>query len=523
MEKVFVYDTTLRDGAQAEGISFSDTGKVRFACLLDDFGIDYIEGGFAGSNPRDRKFFNDIRKEKLNHSRIVAFGSTRRADVDAKDDVQLAGLLAADTEWVTIYGKSWLLHVSDVLRTTAQSNLQMIADTVGHLKVNGRQVIFDAEHFYDGYKDNAEYAMQALDAAVKEGASAVVLCDTNGGTMPHEAFEITSQVCKRFPDLEIGAHTHNDSGLAVAVALEAVRAGARHVQGTINGYGERTGNANLVTILPSLELKMGFNCIGRDNLKKIHKVSVISDDLTNQLGDPRQPFVGRASFSHKAGAHVNAVQKNPVTFEHIKPESVGNARHILISELSGGSNIKMKAEELGVDISAVDKEQIQAILAAVKEKEKKGYSYESADGSFKILLHKVLDQHKPFFELEGFRCIVEKRGPNEPCLSEATIKVKVKGETALTAGEGDGPVDALNQALRKALVRFYPEIEEVSLSDYRVRILDPKNATSAVTRVLVESGDGKRTWGTVGVSENIIEASWQALLDSVEVKLYDSE
>ncbi len=523
MEKVFVYDTTLRDGAQSEGISFSDNGKVRFACMLDDLGIDYIEGGFAGSNPRDRKFFDDIRKERLNHSRIVAFGSTRRPRMDAKDDPQLAGLLAADTEWVTIYGKSWLLHVTDVLRTTAENNLQMIADTVGYLKAAGRNVIFDAEHFYDGYKNDSEYAMKALDAAVKEGASAVVLCDTNGGTMPHEAFEITSDVCKRFPDFEVGVHTHDDSGLAVAVSLEAIRAGARHVQGSINGYGERTGNANIITIVPSLEMKMGYSCIGTDNLKKLYKVSVIADDLTNQIGDPRRPFVGRAAFSHKAGAHVNAVQKNTATFEHIDPAAVGNERHILVSELSGGANVKMKAEELGVDVSAMDKEQIRAVLAAVKEKETEGYSYESADGSFKILLHKVLDQHKPFFELEGFRCIVEKRGPHEPCISEATIKVKVKGETELMAGEGDGPVDALNEALRKALVRFYPEIDNVSLTDYRVRILDPKNATSAVTRVQIESGDGERTWGTVGVSENIIEASWQALLDSVEVKLYESK
>ncbi len=523
MEKVFVYDTTLRDGAQAEGVSFSDKGKVRFALMLDDMGVDYIEGGFAGSNPRDRKFFDDIRSEKLNHTRIVAFGSTRRADTDASEDPQLAGLLAADTEWVTIYGKSWLLHVKDVLRTSAQNNLQMIADTVGHLKSKGRNVIFDAEHFYDGYKNNPEYALKALEAAVREGASSVVLCDTNGGTMPHEAFEITSLVCKRFPGMEVGVQTHNDSGLAVAVSLEGVRAGARHVQGTINGYGERTGNANIITILPSLELKMGFNCIGRNNLKKLYKVSVIADDLTNQLGDPRRPFVGRASFSHKAGAHVNAVLKNTATFEHIDPSVVGNERHILVSELSGGANVKMKAEELGVDVSSMDKKQVQAVLAAVKEKETEGYSYESADGSFKILLHKVLDQHKPFFELDGFRCIVEKRGPHEPCISEATIKIKVKGETELMAGEGDGPVDALNEALRKALVRFYPEIDSVSLTDYRVRILDPKNATSAVTRVQIESGDGEHTWGTVGVSENIIEASWQALLDSVEVKLYDSE
>jgi 2-isopropylmalate synthase len=523
MEKVFTYDTTLRDGAQSEGVSFSDSGKLRFARMLDDFGIDYIEGGFAGSNPRDRKFFEDIRREKLSHARIVAFGSTRRADMDAAADPQLAGLLAADTEYVTIYGKSWLLHVTDVLRTTATNNLQMIADTVGHLKSQGRKIIFDAEHFYDGFKNNPEYALKSLEVAVREGAYALVLCDTNGGTLPHESFEITSRVCRHFPDVEIGAHTHDDSGLGVAVALEAVRAGARHVQGTINGYGERTGNANLITIIPSMELKMGFVCVGSENLKKLHKVSVVADDLTNQRTDPRRPYVGRASFSHKAGAHVNAVRKNPATFEHIDPAAVGNQRRILISELSGGTNVRMKAEELGVDLSAITKEQIGSVLAAVKNKENEGYSYESADGSFKILLHKILDQHKPFFELLGFRCIVEKRGPQEPCISEATIKVRVKGETELTAGEGEGPVDALNQALRKALVRFYPEIDTVSLTDYRVRILDPKNATRAVTRVLVESGDGRRSWGTVGVSENIIEASWQALLDSVEVKLIDVE
>lgn len=521
MDKVYIYDTTLRDGAQGEGISFSDTGKVRLACILDDLGVDYIEGGFAGSNPRDRKFFEDVRRENLRHSRIVAFGSTRRTNMDAKDDPQLQGLLAAETEWVTIYGKSWLLHVIGVLRTDAAGNLQMIADTVGHLKSHGRQVIFDAEHFFDGYKSDSGYALQALGAAVKEGAASVVLCDTNGGTLPHEVFEITTRVCNRFPDLEVGIHTHDDSGLAVASALEAVRAGARQVQGTINGYGERTGNANLITILPLLELKMGFNCVGRERLKNLRKVSVVANDLTNQRNDPRQPFVGKASFCHKAGAHVNAVLKNAATFEHIQPEAVGNQRHILISELAGGANIKMKAAELGVDVTTVGTEQIQAVLTAVKEKENQGYSYESADGSFKILMHKALHQHKPFFELQGFRCIVEKRGPDEPCLSEATIKLKVNGETALTAGEGDGPVDALNQALRKALVRFYPEVEAVTLSDYRVRILDPEHATSAVTRVLIESGDGERVWGTVGVSENIIEASWQALLDSVEVKLYD--
>ncbi len=519
--KIFLYDTTLRDGAQGEGISFSDSGKVRFARLLDEFGIDYIEGGFAGSNPRDRRFFEDIRKEKLSQARITAFGSTRRVDVDVQGDPQLAGLLAAETEWVTIYGKSWLLHVKDVLRTTGDNNVQMIADTVGFLRAARRQVFFDAEHFFDGYKSDPAYALRALGAAVREGAAGVVLCDTNGGSLPHEVFEITRAVCAAFPDVQVGIHTHNDGGLAVANALEGVRAGSRQVQGCINGYGERTGNANLVSIVPALELKMGYVCVGHERLKKLREVALVTDDLANQRADPRQPYVGRSAFSHKAGAHVNAIQKNPKTFEHIEPEAVGNQRHVLVSELSGAANVMMKAAELGTDIEGLDKERARAILEEVKRRENKGYSYESADGSFKILLQKVLNQHKPFFELEGFRVIVEKRGSEEPCLSEATVKVKVNGVTELTAGEGHGPVDALNAALRQALTRFYPEIEHIVLTDYRVRILDPQDATRAVTRVLIESGDGARQWGTVGVSENIIEASWQALLDSIEYKLFE--
>jgi 2-isopropylmalate synthase len=520
--KVTIYDTTLRDGAQGEGVSFSDSGKVRFAKMMDEFGIDYIEGGFAGSNPRDQQFFKDIKKEKLSFARIAAFGSTRRADLDAKNDPQLKGLLAADTEWVTIYGKSWLLHVTDVLKTTGKNNLQMIADSVGFLKSNGRKVFFDAEHFFDGYKADSEYALKALAAALREGASGVVLCDTNGGCLPHEVFTITKAVCKAFPKVEVGIHVHNDGGLAVANSLEAVRAGACQVQGTINGYGERTGNANLVSIIPSLELKMGRVCVGAKNLRRLREVSLVTDDLANQRVDSRQPYVGNTAFSHKAGMHVNAVQKNTKTFEHIAPEQVGNQRHVLISELSGASNVLMKAQELGIDVSDISKEDSRAVLEELKVRENKGYSYEAADGSFKILLQKVLNKHKPFFELEGFRVIVEKRGREAPCISEATIKVKVGNETELTAGEGHGPVDALNAALRAALTRFYPEIDDIALTDYRVRILDPKLATRALTRVLIESGDGKSQWGTVGVSENIIEASWQALLDSVEHKLFEA-
>lgn len=519
--KVTIYDSTLRDGAQGESVSFSDTGKMRFVKVLDEFGIDYIEGGFAGSNPRDQKFFKDIKKENLSCSRIVAFGSTRRASLEAKDDPQLQGLLAADTEWVTIYGKSWLLHVTDVLKTTGANNLQMIADTVGFLKGAGRKVFFDAEHFFDGYKADPEYALKTLSSAVREGAMGVVLCDTNGGCLPHEIFAITKVVREAFPTTEIGIHVHNDSGLAVANSLEAVRAGARQVQGTINGYGERTGNANLVSIIPSLELKMGFLCVGEKNLRRLREVSLITDELANQRVDPRQPYVGSTAFSHKAGMHVNAVQKNTRTFEHIAPEQVGNQRHVLISELSGASNVLMKAQELGIDVSDISKQDLHAVLEELKLREHKGYSYESADGSFKILLHKVLNKHNPFFELEGFRVIVEKRGREAPCTSEATIKVKVGKDIELTAGEGEGPVDALNVALRAALTRFYPEIEDITLTDYCVRILDPKQATRAMTRVLIESGDGHSQWGTVGVSENIIEASWQALLDSVEHKLYE--
>ncbi len=519
--KVFVYDTTLRDGAQGEGISFSDSAKVRFAHLLDEFGVDFIEGGFAGSNPRDRRFFDDIRKERLAHVHVTAFGSTRRVDVDAQGDPQLAGLLAAETEWVTIYGKSALLHVREVLRTTPEKNLQIIADSVGFLRSAGRRVIFDAEQFFDGYKEDASYALAALEAARREGAAALILCDTNGGCLPHEIFNITQAVCATFPGVQIGIHTHNDSGLAVANTIESVRAGARHVQGCINGYGERTGNANLTSIIPALELKMGFDCVGRERLKKLRDVSIITDDLANQRPDARQPYTGRTAFSHKAGAHVNAVQKNVRTFEHIAPEEVGNQRYVLVSELSGASNVLLKAAELGISAEGLDKAQAREILEEVKRREDDGYSYESADGSFKILLQKTLKTHKPFFELEGFRVIVEKRSGGAPCVSEATVKIKVDGVTELTAGEGSGPVDALNAALRQALTRFYPEISGITLTDYRVRILDPEEATRAATRVLIESGDGESQWSTVGVSENIIEASWQALLDSIEYKLFE--
>ena len=518
--KVSIYDTTLRDGAQAEGVSFSSVGKLLLARRLDEFGVDYIEGGFPGSNPKDMAFFEAVQKETFKHAKIAAFGSTRRVKTKVQDDPIVQGLLKAKTPVVTIYGKSWKLHVKDVLRTTPAENLAMVGDTVAFLKDNGKEVIFDAEHFFDGYKNDPDYAMEVLLAAEKAGADTLVLCDTNGGCLPHEIYAITEKV-KQAAKADVGIHTHNDGGCGVANAIEAVRAGAVQVQGTMNGYGERCGNCNLTTMMPALQLKMGVSCINPRKMRHLRDLSLFVDDLVNLRSDVRAPFVGHAAFSHKGGAHVNAVQKNPETFEHIRPEEVGNERHVLVSEVSGGSSILLKAQEVGGGMAT--KEETAAILKELKALEHKGYTFEAADASFKILVQKVLKKHKPFFELEGFRVVVEKRGTEEPCISEATVKVRIKDTVAHTVAEGDGPVNALDGALRKAISPFFPEIENVQLADFRVRILDPQEATAATTQVQIESSDGKKTWGTVGVSENIIEASWLALLDSVEYKLFMQE
>lgn len=519
-QKVAIYDTTLRDGSQAEGVSFSSVGKLLLARRLDAFGVDYIEGGFPGSNPKDMAFFEAAQKETFKHAKIAAFGSTRRVKTKVKDDPIVQGLLLANTPVVTIYGKTWKLHVKDVLRTTPRENLAMVADTVAFLKEAGKEVIFDAEHFFDGYKHDPDYAMQVLAAAEAAGADVLVLCDTNGGCLPHEIFTITGTVTSTVKAI-VGIHPHNDIGTAVANALEAVRAGATHVQGTMNGYGERCGNANLTTIIPSLQLKMGVPCIDSRHMKHLRDLSLFVDDLINLRSDTRAPYVGQSAFGHKGGAHVNAVQKNPETFEHIHPDTVGNARHILVSELSGGSSILLKAEEVSGE--SASKEETAAILKELKALEHKGYSFESADASFRILVQKVLKKHKPFFELDGFRVIVEKRGKDEPCVSEATVKLRIGDQVLHTVSEGEGPVNALDRALREALRPLYPQIAKVQLMDFRVRILDPQEATAATTRVQIESGDGKTTWGTVGVSENIIEASWEALVDSVEYKLFADE
>ncbi len=520
-DKVWVYDTTLRDGAQGEGISFSAAGKLNFVKRLDEFGIDYIEGGFAGSNQKDMDFFAAVKKMELKHSKVAAFGSTRRANKRVQDDMFSTSLIKAGTPTVTIFGKTWKMHVEEVLRTSVEENMAMIYDTVAYLKDNGREVFFDAEHFFDGYKDDPEFAIKALESAVSAGADACVLCDTNGGTMPHEIYEITESVISAVGGV-IGIHTHNDSGMAVANAVESIRAGATHVQGTINGYGERCGNSSLCTLIPTLELKLGKSCLPKGKLKEMRDVSLHVDDLVNFRHDSKLPYVGKSAFAHKGGAHVNAVKKNSHTFEHIPPDLVGNERHILVSELSGGSNVLLKAVELGIGRKESE-EGAKEILASLKEMEAKGYSFESADASFKILIQKVLKKHKSFFDLEGFRVIIDKRNKDESCVTQAAIKVRVGDDVEHTVAEGDGPVDALNHALRKALTRFYPSIADVALRDFRVRILDPQEATAAITQVLIESGDGQEVWGTVGVSDNLIEASWEALVDSVEYKLFRDE
>ncbi len=521
MSKVAIYDTTLRDGAQAEGVSFSGAGKLRIAQRLDEFGIDYIEGGFAASNPKDMAFFKEVAANQLKHARVAAFGSTRRAGRQVAEDPGVKAMLDAGTQTVTIFGKTWRLHVRDVLRTSEEENLAMIADTVRFLKEQGKEVIYDAEHFFDGYKDSAEYAVATLRAAAEAGADVVVLCDTNGGSLPNEVYTITRELVAALPTA-VGIHTHNDGDMAVANTLEAVRAGAVHVQGTLNGFGERTGNANLCSIIPNLVLKMGYECNCAEHLKGLKALSQFAYEMANMRPNSKDPFVGDSAFAHKAGMHVDGVRKNTRSFEHIPPESVGNRRRILISELSGTSNVFLKAVEMGISVTRSSPE-VKEVLHELERLEKEGYEYEAAEASFRLLIQKVLKSHKPFFNLEGFRVIVEKRHKDEACISEATLKLSVKGETEHTVGEGHGPVDALNAALRRALGRFYPAIRDVVLTDYRVRILDPEEATAAKTRVLVESSDGHETWGTVGVSENIIEASWEALVDSVEYKLFVEE
>jgi 2-isopropylmalate synthase len=517
MKRIAIYDTTLRDGAQGRGINFSPAGKLRVAQKLDEFGVDYIEGGYAASNPKDMAFFKDIARIPLRHAKIAAFGSTRRAGISAVEDVGCQALIEAGTPVATIFGKSWRLHVRDVLRTTEDENRAMIADTVAFLRGQGREVVYDAEHFFDGYKDSPEHALSTLRAALQAGAGIVVLCDTNGGTMPAEVFAITQEVVRSL-GCPVGIHTHNDAELAVANSLEAVRAGASQVQGTINGFGERTGNANLNSVMANLKLKMSLDCLLPDSLPKLKELSTFVYEMANVTPDGRMPYVGENSFSHKAGMHVDGVRKNAASFEHIPPEAIGNDRHILISELAGGSNVFLKAVELGIQLEKNSPEVVE-IRRELERLEKAGYEFESAEASFHLLMRRVRKEHRPFFQWEGFRVIAEKGRTANGAVAEASVKIKVGERMEYTVAEGHGPVDALNTALRKALGAFFPSIASVSLTDYRVRILDPEANTSAKTRVIIESTDGHKTWSTVGVSDNILEASWEALVDSMEYKL----
>ncbi|TLD70465.1 citramalate synthase [Phragmitibacter flavus] len=511
--KFSLYDTTLRDGTQGEGVNFSSLDKLRIAHQLDEFGVHYIEGGWPGSNPKDIEFFNLAKNETFKTSKIAAFGSTRRAGIAVHEDPQVLTLLAADTPVVTFYGKSWLMHVTEVLRTTPDENRAMIRDTVRFCKEAGREVIYDAEHFFDGYKDEPEYALSTLAAALEGGADMLVLCETNGGCLPDEIADIVSKVRERFPDAAIGIHTHDDGGLGVANALAAIRAGATQVQGTINGYGERTGNCNLTTIIPNLQLKMGIEVV--PDLTKLTELSKYVDDVANLPHFPRAPFVGSSAFSHKGGTHVNAVQKLSRSYEHIPPATVGNHQVVLVSDLSGQDNILHKANELGFKL-ARGAPGVKGILDAVKQRENEGYEYETADASFELLIRKILGEYTPTFDLLEYHTTHRTHGVRGFETCEATIKMDMNGQRVYTVEEGDGPVNALDQALRKALITVYPEIAQITLCDYKVRIIDSKSGSAAKTRVLIESTDGVTHWGTVGVSFNIIDASWEALVDSID-------
>ena len=517
MNKIFLFDTTLRDGAQGAGISFSVEDKMKIARALDGFGVHYIEGGWPGSNPKDEQFFKEAAKTKFRNSRIVAFSSTRYKGNKAHNDPNLLALVRSKTRAVCIFGKSWDLHVREALRTSEAENLKMIEESVAFLKSRGLEVIYDAEHFFDGFKSNREYALKTLSAAEQGGADFITLCETNGGMLPQDIAEIVNVVIREMPAAKLGIHAHNDSGCAVANSIVALNEGCVMVQGTINGLGERCGNANLCSIIPALQLKMGLPSVNPGKLESLTELSRYVDEIANLLPNERQPYVGSNAFAHKAGIHVSAMARNTLTYEHIEPKMVGNERRILISELSGKSNITHKAKELSLDIDK-DPDGTKKIIRLVKEYEEKGYQFEDADGSFFLLTRKALGQYKPFFELKGFRVSVEKDEDGQ-LVSEATVKLLVKGKEVHTVAEGDGPVNALDSSLRKALVKFYPRINEISLSDFKVRVIDGGASTAAKVRVLIETRDSKSVWGTIGVSENIIEATWQALADAVEYKL----
>ncbi len=514
MRKVYVYDTTLRDGCQAEKISLSVDDKLRIARRLDEMGFDYIEGGWPNETaPRDREVFERARDIDWQHAKFAAFGSTRRPGIVPEDDSQLAHLIASGAPVVTIFGKSWDLHVTDVLGTTLEENLAMIEDSVAFLKASGAQVFFDAEHYFDGYRADREYALETLRAAERGGAECLILCDTNGGSMPLFLRDVVAEAVELM-DTPIGIHCHNDAGMAVANSQIAVELGAVQVQGTINGYGERTGNANLCTLIPNLQIKAGLSVLPEDQLAELTELSRWMDEVALVPHNERAPYVGSAAFAHKGGMHVNAVLKTPRSFEHVEPESVGNERRVLVSDYSGGSTILHKLRHVYPDLDRKDP-RLREVLAQVKEREHAGYEYEAAEASFELLARRIFGETPRLFELHGFRVIMGKHSEDEEPFAEATVQLDIAGQSVHTAAMGDGPVNALDVALRKALREHYPEIADMHLVDYKVRVLDAAGGTSGAVRVLLQMSNNGDTWGTVGVHANIIEASWQALTDSI--------
>ena len=522
VNRILTYDSTLRDGEQCEGITLSLEDKLRIVERLDAFGVDFIEGGFPASNPKDIAFFQRVREMPLKHARIAAFGSTCKKDVAAEDDRGLADLVASGAPVVTIVGKTWDEQVTRALLTTLDENLRMIRDSVAYLKAQGLTVVFDAEHFFDGYKANADYAMACVRAASEAGADSIDLCETNGGALPHEVDAVVAAVARELPGQQLGIHCHNDSGCAVANSLAAVRAGATQVQGTVNGFGERVGNTDLLTVIADLELKMGCTCVGEERLRDLTSVAQFVAETCNLSVPNHHPYTGASAFAHKGGLHASAIARFPEAYEHTRPEAVGNTQRMLVSELAGKASLIAKAKNLGIDL-AQHPDKTQEILDDIKRREAVGYSYEVADGSLALLLQWHLGAYRPHFTLESFRVIVDDHEDTgalaKDAMSEATIKIHVGDQRFVATGEGAGPVGALDNALRMAIVAFYPEVADIELVDYKVRILDENVGTDAITRVVITTRDKRGSWGTVGVSENIIEASWNALVDSIEYGL----
>ncbi|MFA5183268.1 MAG: citramalate synthase [Syntrophales bacterium] len=514
---IMIYDTTLRDGSQGEQINFTAEEKMRIARRLDEMGFPYIEGGWPGSNPKDVRFFELAKGVTFHNARLTAFGSTRRSDLRVEECPNIQALLQAETPVVTIFGKTWDLHVTDILEISREENLSMIGESVAYLKGKGKEVVYDAEHFYDGYRQNRDYARQTIEAALGAGADWIVLCDTNGGTLPHDIQRMTEEVAVFVPKAMLGVHAHNDGGLGIANSLAAVLAGARMVQGTVNGYGERCGNADLIPIVANLQLKMARRCLSDE---AIHHLSILSNyvgDVANISPLNSRPFVGRSAFAHKGGVHVSAILKNPLAYEHIAPELVGNKQRVLVSDLAGKSNIEYKARELGIDLGE-NNGASRRIVDEIKRMEDEGYQFDAAEGSLSLLIKKVTGEFVEPFTLECFNVIATKTA-NHPSQAQATIKISVGSEEELTAAEGNGPINALDNALRKALTKFYPQIGKMHLTDFKVRIVEGSEGTAAKVKVTIESQDEEDTWSTIGVSENVIEASWLALVDSIQYKL----